>query len=285
MKHVAIVTCRNIPEPDVDEPLYVPALARHGLRATLVAWEDPAIRWADFDLVLLRSTWNYYRDLPAFLLWLDATAASAHVENAAPLVRWNAHKGYLLELEQRGIDIVPTRLLRAGDTTSLSALRAALATDDLVLKPAVSAGSHRTLRATALNDVDARAHLADLTRDTDVLVQPYLRAVEGSGERAIVCIDGEVSHAVRKSPRFGDDNESVSAALPISDAERAFAHKVLSSVPGANGPLLYARVDALTDEDGTLRLMELELIEPSLFFLQAPEALERFASAITRRLG
>lgn len=284
MKTVAIVTCQHKPEPDPDEVLYGPVLAAQGLQSSVVAWEDRTVRWASFDLVLLRSTWNYHHHLVPFLGWLDTTAAQTEVENPAALVRWNAHKGYLLELEAAGIDIVPTQLVRVGQAASLDALRDHFGTTDLVIKPAVSAGSHRTLRASKGNEAEARAHLAALASERDVLVQPYLRAVEGSGERAIVCVEGEPSHSVRKSPRFGGEDESVSPALPVSPELEAFARRVLAAVPGLSRPPLYARVDTLKGDDGGCMLMELELIEPSMFFLQAPHGLNRFAEAVARRL-
>jgi hypothetical protein len=115
-----------------------------------------------------------------------------------------------------------------------------------------------------------------------VLVQPYLDSVEGHGERALVWIDGELTHAVRKSPRFIGDAEQVSAAVPIADEEAAVARAALAVAPT---PLLYARIDVARDEHGAPRVMELELVEPSLFFAQGPAALARLVAALRRQVG
>jgi hypothetical protein len=111
------------------------------------------------------------------------------------------------------------------------------------------------------------------------MVQPYVRSVDGHGERCLVFLDGELSHAIRKNPRFADGHESVSGPVPVDADERAAAESILKLV---NAPLLYARVDLARDEQGTPRLMELEVIEPSLFLMQHPPAIERFADAIIR---
>ena len=116
------------------------------------------------------------------------------------------------------------------------------------------------------------------------MVQRFIPAVETAGERAVVWIDGETTHAVRKAPRFTGQDESVSGALPVTDAERERVERALSAVAGGEGAmrdLLYARAD-LVDDDGTLRISELELIEPSLFLKQSPAALERLVDAIAR---
>lgn len=116
-------------------------------------------------------------------------------------------------------------------------------------------------------------------------MQPYLSSVEGHGERAIVWIDGEPTHAVRKSPRFLGDAESVSAAMPIGADEAELARRAVAAASEATGPLLYARIDVARDEHGSPVLMELELVEPSLFFTQAPTALDRYVAAVKQRLA
>jgi glutathione synthase/RimK-type ligase-like ATP-grasp enzyme len=285
---VALITCRALPEPDADEALYGESLARHGISSRMLAWDDPQADPGDYDACILRSTWNYYRHLDAFLSFVDHAAAVSRLFNPAPVVHWNAHKGYLAELEARGVRVVPTAHVVRGSQAALQKITGARGfRGPVVVKPAVSAGSFRTMRAD-LDDPASRAraeaHLAELLETGDALVQPYLPEVERSGERAIVCIDGEPTHAVRKCPRFAEDDESVSAAIVVTDAERAFASQVLAAVPVLDGTPLYARVDAIRDDDGELCVMELELIEPSLFFVQAPHALERFAQAVARRL-
>ena len=152
-----------------------------------------------------------------------------------------------------------------------------------MVKPAVSAASFRTLRVGAGNREDGEAHLQALLVERDVLVQSYLPSVEDHGERALVFIDGELTHAVRKSPRFEGDDEAVSLdAVPISTAEADLARLALAAV---DGPLLYARVDVAPGPEGRPVVMELELVEPSLFLRQSAAALERFVAAIRGRVN
>lgn len=230
---------------------------------------------------MLRSTWDYHHRADAFVRWAEAVATLTRLHNPAPVVRWNAHKRYLLDLEARGVSVVPSALLQRGWSGSLGAMLHARGWHDIVIKPAVSAGSHMTLRSHGAT-AEAEAHVHRVVATRDALVQPYLPEVEASGERAVVCIGGAVTHAVRKSPRFLHDDESVSGALQVSPAETALARAALDAA--GFGPLLYARVDMVRDGD-SMRLMELELIEPSLFLRQHPPALEALVTGITGALG
>jgi glutathione synthase/RimK-type ligase-like ATP-grasp enzyme len=254
---IAIVTSTENPHPDPDEPALLAALAARGAQAEVRAWDDPSVDWGATDLAVIRSTWNYVHHHEEFVAW---AAARTNLWNPPDVVRWNSHKKYLLELEARGVPIVPTTLVPEGATIRIEPEHA-------VVKPAVSAGAYRTFRAVRGDVVEA---------DRDLLVQPYVAAVETSGERAIIVIDGEITHAIRKEP-FG-----ISTNVPrveVAPDEAALARRVLDAI---GSDTLYARVDLIRDE-GVLRLMELEVIEPFLFFHLAPEACGKLADAIVRR--
>ncbi|HTF90282.1 MAG TPA: hypothetical protein VK843_17840 [Planctomycetota bacterium] len=276
-----IATCRPMPEVDADEDLLLAALSQRGVRARMAAWNDTEQDWDAPVPTLLRSTWDYIHDLPAFRSWLSRVAHAAPLWNPRSIVEANLHKGYLLDLERRGVPIVPTELVERGSATSLREIMKHRAWDAVVVKPAVGAGSFATQRFAAGEISHGERFQADHLPHRDMLVQPYLDAVEGHGERALVWIDGEFTHAVRKSPRFGGQDERVSEALPIAAEERALGELTLGPLASQ---LLYARVDVAHGPDGRLCLMELELIEPSLFLKQEPRALERFAAAIARNL-
>jgi len=276
-----IATCRPLPEPDVDEAILLEGLRARGVDARMAAWNDPDERWDERVPTVIRSTWDYIHDLSAFRAWIERASSAAALWNPARVVLENLHKGYLLALERRGIAIVPTELVAAGSSTRLVDVIRARGWDDVVVKPAVGAGSFGTLRFRAENHAAGEIHFASLLRERDVLVQPYERSVEGHGERALVWIDGEFTHAVRKSPRFGDDPERVSEALAIEPDERALGEAALAD---HRGGLLYARVDVARGPDGRPRVMELELVEPSLFLCQHEAALDRLVAALERRL-
>lgn len=273
---LAIATCDPLPEPDPDQAPLTAALAARGIETTLVPWHDEAVDWAGFDACVIRSTWDYHRRPDAFLAWVDRVATLTRLHNPAAVIRWNAHKAYLLELAGAGIPTTPTVLLRRGNPTPLQAVVAAQGWERVVVKPAVSAGSFDTIAVDAA-DPDGRgeAHLRALLAREDALVQRYLSAVEGYGERALVAIGGELTHAVRKNPRLLGDDESVTP-VPIEPAERALADTLLSWFPG----LLYGRVDLCPGPDGAPCVMELELIEPSLFTRHDDAANARLADAI-----
>src|ERR1700722_7190341 len=281
MLDVALVTCITLPEPDNDLQPLLDALRAAGLSAEALGWDDPAADFASARLTLLRSTWNYSEKPAAFLDWIARTSTRTSLWNPEATVRWNAHKSYLLDLEAQGVAVVPTHLARRGDTATLADVMRARGWSEVVVKPAVSGGSRATLRVGPGDVGRGEAHLRALTAREDVLVQPYQRPREGHGERAIVTIERVPMHAVRKSPRFLGDPESVSEAVPIEEDERQLVARALAGDPG---PLLYARVDVARGPDGHPRVMELELIEPSLFFLQSPPTLEAYVAAALRLL-
>ena len=307
-RSVALVTCRVLPEPDPDQEPLLGALREAGLAAEMLPWDDPeARRPGAFDLCVLRSCWNYFRAPEAFLAWCAEAEATSRLLNPLPVVRWNLHKRYLLDLEAAGVPVVPTVLLERGAAADLSGLTAARGWDDFVVKPAVSAASFLTRRFRKGETAAGQAFLAALVAERDALVQPYLPSAEGSGERALVFIDGELGHAVRKSPRLAGEDERVSEAVPMAPAEREVAERAMALArergfagegpaggggsgrelvpPDGRGGLLYGRVDLLPDEAGALRVSELELIEPSLFLVQSPSALDRLVRAIVREAG
>jgi hypothetical protein len=277
---VAIASCVTLPEPDPDETPLADALREAGVNARLLAWDDAEASFSAAKMVVIRSTWNYTQAPENFRAWVDRTSASSELHNPASIVHWNLHKKYLLDLQAREIPTIPTRIFSKGADVSLVNVACELGANEIVIKPAVSAASSRTIRGDASSD-RAQDHLRALLKSGDTMVQPYVRSVEGYGERAIICIDGEVSHAVRKSPRFEGDEQSTSGAMPIADDEAALAKKVLASFPER---LLYARVDLVRDANESPVVMELELTEPSLFLNESPAGLARFVRAIVERL-
>lgn len=271
-----IATCTTLPEVDVDEAPLAAALARGGFDAQLVAWDDPSADWDAPIPTIIRSTWNYSLDVDGFAAWIDRAAAAAPLLNPRAVVRDNLFKRYLLALEARGVPIVPTTLVERGATHDLPSIDAAR----IVIKPEVGAGSLGA-RVFAPSDPAALAHLASLTARGAALVQPYLDSVDSYGERSLVWIDGELSHAIRKTPRFSGDTERVDGPFVIADDERTVALAALAPC----GDLLYGRVDLARDAGGQPRVMELEVVEPSLFFARQPGSADRFVAGLRRRLA
>ena len=277
-----IATCRPLPEQDPDEELLLDALAAVDIASRMTAWNDPEEQWDGGVPTIIRSTWDYIHDVAGFLAWASRVAAAGPLWNGFDVIAGNVHKRYLIELAARGVSTTPTALVLSGERPDLARMCVERGWDDIVVKPAVGASSFGTLRFVGDEIPEGQAHLDSLLGTSDVLVQPYLDSVDDHGERALVWIDGTFTHEVRKSPRFSGGDEQVSDALPIDPDEWALADRALA--PIAHN-LLYARVDVARDARGNPVVMELELVEPSLFLLQCPAALARLVGAIAHRLG
>jgi hypothetical protein len=278
--NIGIVTCQELPEPDPDQELLLAAIAAAGHQVRLAAWDDPECDPGEFDLCVLRSCWDYPLYPGRFRAWIEAAASRVTLLNPAPVVSWNLHKGYLRDLVATGVPIVPTRWLDAGQDCDLGRLAADCGWDDVVVKPAVGAGSHLTRRFAGPDiDTDGAEFLRSCQSEQDMLVQRYMPSVVQTGERALVWIDGEFTHQVVKRPRYHGEDEQVSEAMKPDEPDLHIAAKALAC---AKSDLLYARVDLIDGDQGEPLVSELELIEPSLFLLQHAPALDRLVTAIGR---
>lgn len=261
---LGIVTCRPLPEPDVDEELTLTAFPERGVAAEMVDWRSQS--GAGFDALLIRSTWDYHLAPNAFREWVRN--APAPLWNPAEVVIWNMDKRYLAEVA-KNLPIVPTVF---GDTPRSEWSR-------FVVKPTVSCGSYQTMVFD--HPDDAAELIAEIQKGSEPMIQPYMKSVDGEGERSIMWIGGEVTHAIRKEPRFLDSEESVSAAYAPSPEEVDFARRAVDLAPGE---IVYARVDVMRGDDGQLCLSELELIEPSLFLTQNPAAAGKLVDAVLSKM-
>lgn len=280
---IAYVSCLKLPEPDPDQRPLVEALQASGHRVEVVAWDDPGVDWSRYDVALPRATWNYPDHASAFMDWTDRVASRTRLLNSPQVVRWNMHKGYLRHLEAKGVPVIPTAYLDKGDDADLDALSASRGWDKIVIKPCVGCGSKGTRVFTLSEDrAGASAYLASSLVKQDMMVQRYMEQVDREGETALIVIDGQLTHAVEKKPRFHGQDESVSLRDSVSGAQRDFAKRVLDA---AGREYLYARVDVIPDDDGGMLLSELEMIEPSLFFPQFPAAVGVFVRGVERMMS
>lgn len=291
---VALVGARAARGLDEDMPALEAAVAAAGLVADVRDWDDPAARWSDYDLALLRSTWDYTDRLEEFRGWLAHVSRQTRLHNPEPVVAWNTDKHYLRDLAALGLPAVPSAFIEP-DEPARAAIERFLAEQpcaEFVIKPTVGAGSRGARRLGRAQLKEASAHAdALLAAGRSVLLQPYLEAVDRDGETALLFFGGQFSHAIRKGPLLRPNAdptralfapEHITARTP-QPAERAVAERVLSALRDAGRtpePLLYARVDLLRDAAGAPFVLELELAEPSLFLGFAAGAAERFAQQI-----
>jgi glutathione synthase/RimK-type ligase-like ATP-grasp enzyme len=275
---VALATCAEFAELFEDDFGLRDALVARGVEVVPAVWDDPARDWASFDLVVVRSTWDYFERRSEYVAWANGVPRLA---NPARVVEWNTDKTYLRDLVAAGVPVVPTAWVTG--QASLREVCAEHGWDDVVVKPAVSAGARNTLHRNA-SDAEAQALLDAIVAEGTAMVQPYLDSVEGYGERSLLFCEGTFTHAIRRNPALSTEGfERYDARLvDATDAELAVARAVLAEV---GEPLLYARVDVVPGPDGAPLLIELEVTEPQLFLRFAPAAAELLADAAVARAG
>ena len=273
-----------VPAPDYPEEfgwayeVEAAALERGGIAVEARPWSDPG-DLTGFDLVLPLVAWGYQTDAQRWAALLDRLEGERAVTvNPIPLLRWNSHKGYLEELGGKGIATVPTMLVEQLDEAALADARSRFG-DDLVIKPPISASAYGTHLLRPGDAMPAEA------AGRAMMVQPFLRSVIDEGEYSLMLFDGEFSHSIIKRAKPGDyrvqphlGGTEVACAVPDGALEVAMA--ALEAAPAAAA---YARVDLIRLADGTLGVIELELIEPSLWLEHAPDQGASFAAAVAAR--
>ena len=284
MARIALLTSSKYPRLTDDDRLLLAPLAERGIVTEPVVWDDPSVVWSSFDAIVIRSCWDYHLKIERFLSWTrEIEAAGVPVFNPAAMVRWNTDKGYLRDLEAKGIPIVPT-VWGEGQLSLKEKLRE-LGWNKAVVKPRVSATAYRTHVVTQDDADSAQALFEDLRRGPGVMVQKFMDKVPSEGEWSLIFFGGKFSHAVIKQPTPGDFRVQSDFGGTSQLAEPPL-HVLASAAESLRAvePTLYARVDGVVDE-GEFRLMELELIEPALFLSSQPEAPRRFADAIVQMVS
>lgn len=282
---VSLITYKDLPQLDPDDRLLQNELLARGLACQALTWNDPAIDWSSAGLCVIRSTWDYHKDINQFRKWLDEVSSVTTVLNPPELLRWNIEKTYLRDLARAGLPVIPTHWYEhAGE---LAAMVSRTGWSEIILKPVVGLATSGVKRIDTTDDDElaaGQAHLEDLLKDhAMVMLQPYLNSVETHGERAMIFIDGVFSHSVRKSAFqalavAGEAGEMPAEPDEIEVEAATRIIKTLSTKP------VYARVDLVRDEAGYPVLLELELVEPSLFLGMSDNAARRLADAIEKWL-
>jgi hypothetical protein len=289
---VAFAAPPQFPELHDDWPLVRAALERLGVDAVPVVWSDPSADWPSFDLIVANGVWDNIHHLDAFLAWVAARERDGTpTVNSPATLRWNLDKRHLRELEATGVPIVPT--IWVEPDAHAGEFGVAMPEGEVVVKPSISGGGHRTARYRPDEHEDARTHARDLVASgRTAMIQPYQASVDEVGELGLVFIDGEYSHAVHKDPMIRPgagpldsliDNQVVRAAV-ASHGQIDLGRRAVAAAEHIVGPTTYARVDIVERADGEQALLELELLNPVLFFAVVPERTMSFAEALRRRL-
>ncbi|HEX5990252.1 MAG TPA: hypothetical protein VFY75_08580 [Solirubrobacterales bacterium] len=281
---IAIATCASYPELKGDDELLREALRKRGCEAALAVWDGDGIDWDEFDLCLVRSTWDYHDKYDDFLAWTRRVEATTALHNPAELIDWNSDKRYLRELSDAGVPTVPTLWVGREVEVDLAAALAARGWEEAVVKPVVDLGAKNLHRVQAREAQDA---LATVLSRQEAMVQPFLPSLETEGEISLIYIDGELSHTVRKRPAEGDFRvQSIwGGTVAPADPEPKHVEVAERALSQLQEPPLYARVDLVTDLAGNPALIELELIEPNLYLNTDQTGADRLASAVLTQLS
>ena len=270
IKNLAWVTTQAAHGRDEDETAVVAALSLAGCAVEIVNWDDKTVNWSKFDRVVLRSAWDYPERLTEFLTWLDHVATVSDVVNSPAIVQWNLDKNYLSELAEANISITPTVFVQPNSAATFP-------DGEFVVKPAVGAGSRDAASYSGDQHEIANIHIARLHAiGQTVLIQPLLKSVAQDGEWPLVFFNGKFSHAANKRvtlPRAGTVDDLFAAETNTAHIATVpqikVAQAAIDLVSNKFGPPTYGRVDLVRDDQNNFCVLELELIEPSLFLCYA----------------
>src|SRR6185295_16725209 len=273
MRRCAFLTTDNLEGYISDDELAVEPFRESGWAVTAVSWRSRDVDWGGFEAVVIRTTWDYHLDAGAFLRVLEGIDGSGtRLANPLPLVRWNARKTYLRDLAARGLPVVPAVWGASPDTAAIESHFDELGAEEIVIKPVISATAYDTFRLGRRHGSSKAAEIAAVFAGREYMAQPFVAKILDEGERSLFFFGGEYSHAVRKTPkpedfRVQEEHGGLIEAFQPPAGLVALGRRFLAAL---DHPTLYARVDLVRLAAGDYALMELELIEPSLFFPFAP---------------
>ncbi|NOT46152.1 MAG: hypothetical protein HOP17_00180 [Acidobacteria bacterium] len=283
MRRICFLSTDNLDGYTFDDDLAIGPLKRLGWSVDTISWRDKSIDWNGYEAVILRTTWDYQQEPEEFIHALAAIdASSARLENPLDMVRWNLSKKYLRDIEGRGCRIVPTIWNQTYTEEYFSRWRQLLGTDELIIKPLISATAQHTYRLKRYDD-----SLAETFRTRDFMVQPFMPAIVTEGEYSLFYFGGEFSHAINKAPKAQDFRvqEEHGGLITAFEPEARLLKVGRKALALIEQELLYARADFVRDSNDEFALMELELIEPALYFRMDPRSPELFAKQFDRRMN
>lgn len=296
MIDVTLLTCQAYYKPEkispyiqnilFEEQLLKSAFEKQGLTVEITYWDNPSYDWSKTKSVMFRTIWDYFEKFEEFFKWLDEIKHQTQLINSYELVKWNIDKHYLKDLNENGINIVPTYFTKQHKQESLLDISNEMEWEDLVIKPAISAAAFQTFKI--LNDqINEKEELfQQLIKNKDMLVQPFFETISEFGEASLMIFNGKFSHAILKKAKKGDFRVqddfggTVHDYLPSTE-EVKFALEVIKACKTAP---LYGRVDIIWDQEKNIYLSELEIIEPELWIRNYPKSAERIAKAVSNKL-
>jgi len=286
MRHAAFLTLSDPADFVIDDDLAHQPLRRRGWQVDTVPWDTRGIGWRRYEIIVIRSTWDYQHRPEEFLATLETIERSGtRLENSLDIVHWNMQKTYLRELAAHGVATLPTLWRERLSPGELLPLFDSMQSEEVVIKPVMSANAQGAYR---LDHARARGQAAEIEgyyAERPLMMQPFEPAVVSEGEYSLFYFNGEYSHCVLKVPKPGDFRvqEEHGGDIRAATADPALQAAGAVAIAAIPETLLYARADFVRDRDGVYRVMELELVEPALYLRMDPGAPDRFATAIIAR--
>lgn len=287
---ISLITYDGLPDLDPDDCLFKDELVKRGHKVTACIWDDESVDWSKFDISIMRSAWDYHLKKEQFYAWMDKVATQSKLLNPPALMKWSSHKSYLKELGEANLPVVETLWVEKGGQAN--GLFDKLQWQKTIVKPAVGLSTFG-VKKIVINEngspskagiKEAEEHANELAKTEDVMIQPFLASVDDYGERALIFLNGEYSHTIRKTSfqHLAPGGQAGETSVATDAEEVAVAKQVVGYL--SQRPL-YARVDLVRDSAGKPLVLELELVEPSLFLSFHPPAAVGFADALERVVG
>lgn len=279
--NIALLTCENLPELTPADQKLIPELAKHNIKAKAAIWNDKTINWNDFDYLLFRNTWDYFEKEAAFNLWLDQIEKSGiRTLNSIEIIKQNKHKFYLREMEQTGIKIIPTIFIDKTNDLNLSEIIPSQ-WQKAVIKPAFSGGAYQTTVFKTADIQSINNEYQPIAAEKELLLQEFIPEIQTLGETSFIFFNKKFSHCINKKPANGDFRVQVQfgGEYTLIQPSNELIDKAQKIVDTFKSDLLYARVDGIVIEN-ELHLMEIECIEPDLYFNLSEGSHKTFVQAI-----
>jgi hypothetical protein len=279
MIDVTLVTCRAHPTLPEDDRFLLASLERRGIRHRVAIWDDPDVDWSESPVTLVRAAWDSHLNPGGFIAWLDGLRGQSDLLNTASLLRWNFDKQYLVELGEKGRNVVPTAIVASASEAAIVQALQRIPAAEIVVKPRFGADAYGVTRMPPEPEAIA-AHFERFGAHGGLLIQPFIPGVALERERSLVFIGGRFSHALYRNPfGSGPTRQTPDNVHTPTAQELSYCRELLGSLPR----LTYARVDLLPFCERPT-LMELEIIDPSLFFKAQPSAADALAAEVQAAL-
>ena len=279
MIDVTLVTCRAHPRLPDDDQFLLASLERRRIRHRVAIWDDPDVDWSESSVTCLRAAWDSHLNPSSFIAWLDRLGNQSYLLNTTSLVQWNFDKQYLVELREKGKNVVPTAIVTSASEVAVSQALQQIPAAEIVVKPRFGADAYGVARLAPKPEAIV-AHFKRFGANGGLLIQPFIPGVELERERSLVFIGGRFSHALYRNPFGSGPTRQTPDNVHIPTAEElSYCRELLGSLPRLN----YARVDLLPF-NARPALMELEIIDPSLFFKAQPSAADALAAEVQAAL-